>query len=109
MRTTAGYSGIPNHALDNRLIHDSPLGILTLLDPNHLANAESMDIGIVSGERFPDALWLLLTDTRIDYLIYHKWDPSVPEWAPPVARLKELLREAKVFEDQDTLIYCAGR
>jgi hypothetical protein len=55
---------------------------------------------------FKDYLWLYLTVNRFDYIVLHQRpDPVLPEYPVRLDRIKALLRECKIYEDADTIVY----
>jgi hypothetical protein len=106
LKTTAAYTARANTAFEHLMLYNSPFLINRLLDRNYLTDPDSVACDLLSGINFLDYTWLYMTHHKLDYLVLHQNRSMLPE-APEVRldRLKALLSGAKIFEDEQMVIY----
>jgi hypothetical protein len=104
-RTTAGYPGLPNVPFESEIVRPSPFWAARLLDPTYLADRHPERFGPVEGVDPRDYAWLFLTAHQFHHIILHQGTWTDPKYACGSARLKDMLAEAKVFEDADVAVF----
>jgi hypothetical protein len=109
LSTSAGYSGHPNVVEDARMGFNSPFLAGRLAQPDYLDVPGKMNFDVVTHVDFSDYVWLYLTVNRFDYIVLHQRPGAVPECPVRLDRLKELLKESKVYEDEATVVYARAR
>ncbi len=102
-RTSAGNPGVTNRRLQNRILDGSPFRHDRIEDPAYLVGSGPWAFGLVHDARFEDYAWLYLTANDFDYLILHKWTWDGRPAPPALARTRERLAGAIVFEDERTV------
>lgn len=105
LRTSAGYSGHRNPFQDQAIGFESPLasGAFALGDD---LKGQTHSVCPLDPKEF---LWLSLAVNRFDYVVLHQWQGSVPEQPVPLDGMKALLREAKIYEDEGSIVYERSR
>jgi hypothetical protein len=104
-QTTGGYSSHMNAVFDNLLTYNSPFSAWNLAKPDYLQDPEALSVDLVSHVRFQDYAWVYMKAHGLRFLIVHHWKGSMPEVPVHLDRLKALLEEAKVYEDEATTVF----
>jgi hypothetical protein len=104
-RTTAGYPGLPNVPFESEIVRSSPFWAARLLDPTYLADPRPERFGPAEAVDPRDYAWLFLTAHRSGHVVVHQGTWTDPKYASGNGRLKELLAEAKVYEDADVAVF----
>ena len=100
--TSEGYSGVNNMAYVHRINMLSPLA--WMWRPDYLEKPGPESYGPIRDVAFDDYLWLFLKANDYRYLVLNdsQWAPTKPA---VMARLKEQLAVARVFEEGTTTIF----
>lgn len=108
-RTSAGYTAFLNVRYDNLLSYSSPFDPFKLAHPYYLAAPEAQTIELARGVDFRSYAWLYLKVHGLRYVVVHHRPGDFPEFPVPLDRLKWLLRDARVFEDEATAVFDRDR
>jgi hypothetical protein len=110
-RTNAGYCGQANVRYDNLISRSTPFLAKWMERPDYLASGDreklhtlAAPVEIVKHVGFLDYAWLFTTVHRFDYIMVHQWRDRHYH-LPAQVRLKEGLRESRVFEDSQTVVF----
>jgi hypothetical protein len=109
LTTSAGYAGHANPIEDARIGHNSPFHAVRLAEPDYLADPTRMTFDFTTHVDFKDFVWLYLTVNRFDYIVLHQGSDAVPEYPVHLDRVKALLQESKIYEDDATVVYARDR
>ena len=101
-RTSAGYPGLPNVPYDSEIVRASPFWAGRLLES---ATQRLENFGPVEGVAPRDYAWLFLTVHRFDHLVIHQGTFTDHRYQAGTELWKQLLDEAKVFEDADVAVF----
>jgi hypothetical protein len=105
LSTSAGYSGHVNFRQDSSIGYNSPFLAGNLVQPDYLEDTSKVNCGLNVQVDFRDYVWLYLTANRFDYIVLHRWPGAMPEYPVRLDRIEELLRQCKIYEDADAIIY----
>jgi hypothetical protein len=105
LSTSAGYSGHVNVRQDCAIGYNSPFLASRLAEPGYLEKTAGNVFGISADVDFCDYLWLYLTANRFDYVVVHRSPEALPEYPIRLDRIEDLLRDSKIYEDADTIVY----
>ena len=109
-KTSAGYTAFLNGHYDNLLYYNSPFDAFKLAQPWCLTGpAVTSTFELAQGMDFRSYSWLYLKVHGLRYVVVHQRPGSFPEFAVHLDRLKALLQDAKVFEDEATAVYDRDR
>jgi hypothetical protein len=109
-RTSGGYSGHGNRALDRRLTFGAPFLAGRLADPAYLADPENQPLDLMGRVRPRDYAWLYLHAHGFRYAVLHRWPGAQADGeAAGIRRLETLLAPALIREDELTLVYDRDR
>jgi hypothetical protein len=103
-RTNAGYCGQSNTVFDNLVTHSSPFLADLLARPDYLQDPERMPLELGGTASFRDYAWLYMKAHAFRFLVLHQ-SPDLVAHTPQLARLKSALESARVFEEDDTIVY----
>jgi hypothetical protein len=109
LSTSAGYSGHVNVRQACSVGYNSPFPASRLAEPDFLDQPDKLNFGFNVHVAFKDYVWLYLTANRFDYVVLHRKLEDMPEHPLRLDRLQELLRECKIYEDADTIVYDRSR
>lgn len=109
LKTSAGYSGVPNDPFDARVGYHSPFDGRSLAHPRFLSDPAHVSFGTSENLDAQDALWLFMKANDFSHIVLHRWKGSGGENAPGGRRWERLIRQAKVYEDADALVFAAER
>jgi hypothetical protein len=107
--TSAGYSGVDNTQFDNLLYHNCPLTVPRLADPDLLVKPDKVTLGVLGVISFDDYLWLFTREHQYKYVVLHQSPGDFPGTPEVLARVKQRLESAKIYDDGRTAIYESGR
>jgi hypothetical protein len=107
--TTAGYTAHPNIAFDTLIAHASPFSIWDLAHPDFLANPDDVTIDLAQHVRYRDYVWLFLTHHNLRFVVLHKRPASIAGHLARLDRVRSVLLDALIFEDQDALVFDRDR
>jgi hypothetical protein len=105
LTTSAGYSGHVNVRQDCTIGYNSPFRADRLAQHDYLEDTGKANFGLNVHVDFRDYVWLYLTANRFDYIVLHRRPEAVPEYPVRLDRVEGLLRECKIYEDADTIVY----
>jgi hypothetical protein len=105
LATSAGYSGHPNIRQDGSIGYNCPFLAGRLAEPDYLRDAGKAIFGFSVHVDFKDYVWIYLTANRFDYIVLHRRPEALPEYRAHLERVEELLRECKIYEDADSIVY----
>jgi hypothetical protein len=108
-KTSAGYTAFLNAHYDNLLYYNSPFDAFKLAQPGYLTAPESETFELVQGMDFRSYAWLYLKVHGLRYVVVHQRPGSFPEFVVHIDRLKAVLQDAKIFEDESTAVYDRDR
>ncbi len=105
LTTSAGYSGHPNVEQETMLGLNSPFALRTLELP---ADTDDPTRAVCS-LTLEEYVWLSLTVYRFDYVVLHR--AGVSKFSSPILldRVKSLLNESKIYEDEASIVYERAR
>jgi hypothetical protein len=103
-RTGAGHGGHQNVVFDNLLIQNSPFLEESICRPDFLVDPERTPIPLQGEVDFGAYAWLYLTVHGYRFVVLHQEPELVPRSAG-LARLKEVLAPARVYEDARSAVY----
>jgi hypothetical protein len=111
LTTSAGITGLANKDQDGQIYFSSPFFPTLIENPHYLEEPRSFSTLLVDRTDFKDYLWLYMTVNRFDYLVLHQGEVPFFGGRPPesVGRVKNLLRECKVYEDATSSVYDRAR
>jgi hypothetical protein len=109
LATSAGYSGVDNLRFDNLLYHNCPFTTPRLADPSFLADPQAVPLGVLGEAPFDDYIWLLAKTQGFTHLVLHQGPGAFPGTPEVLARLKNRLERAKVYDDGWIAIYASAR
>jgi hypothetical protein len=105
LTTSAGISGLVNHAQDGTILFSSPFFSGLLANPHYLEQPGPTDLLLIGDVEFNDYLWLYLTVNRFEYIVLHQRPlPGAPS-PERLDRVKTLLEPCKVYEDGASVVY----
>ena len=107
--STTGYSGQPNAIFDELMTWNSPFAYFRLGDPGYLHNPAGESIDLSANVNFDDLAWLYLHKHGLKYVVLHKWAATIGERTMLLWPLMHRLEPAKVFEDDQTVVYESDR
>jgi len=99
-RTSAGYSGVENLALERRAGLASPFRFDRLADPAYPAAEGPERFGLTGAADFEDYLWLYLNIHDYDYVMLHRWTIAGDGPPPALEAIRKRLRHAIRLEDE---------
>jgi hypothetical protein len=108
LRTSVGYSGMPNDRRDRLIVGGSPFpverpGFLAVGDP------DAGRFGVVSGADFADYAWLFLEVHGYTHVVCHRRTAEMLGDPASVARLDAQLAGARVYCDGEATAYARDR
>jgi hypothetical protein len=105
LATSAGYSGHPNLHQYDSIGYNSPFVSPGLADPDSVHDTGKVIFGYNVHVDFKDYVWIYLTANRFDYVVLHRRQEPPPRDHVRLDRIEELLRESKIYEDADSIVY----
>jgi hypothetical protein len=109
LTTSAGYSGHTNVLEDSRIGHNCPFEARRLGQPGYLEDPGHMNFDVTADVDFREFVWLYMVVNRFDYILLHQRAGSIPECSVRLDRLKVVLRECAIYEDEATVVYARAR
>jgi hypothetical protein len=111
LTTSAGLTGLPNHAQDGRIHYNSPFLTGLLENPHYLETPERFFTLVIREVDFREYLWLYLTVNRFEYIVLHKGEVPLFGDKPPATfeRVKKVLEDCKIYEDEKSIVYARSR
>ena len=103
--TTAGYTAFNNVQQNNLMAYASPFHAHRMADPDFLADPSSEHFELLDGMDFRSYVWLYLTVHKIRFVVLHHDPAAFPELPVHPERVEHLLREALVYNDQQTAVF----
>lgn len=103
-KTTAGYSGHAQWALDNLMTWNSPFTPERLADPQFLKRPQGDLLDILTETDGLSYIWVYLTYHEIPYVVVNRWVDQKDE-LHGYANLREILAPALVYEDDKQSIF----
>ncbi|MDX2037365.1 MAG: hypothetical protein SFX72_12000 [Isosphaeraceae bacterium] len=96
LRTTGGYSGVPNAVLDDLFLRDCALNAVT---PTDCLGA--------SDDELRGRLWLQLHEHDIRYMVLHVANALIPDHvaAESIPKCERVLRGAEIYRDDAAVVY----
>jgi hypothetical protein len=103
-RTNVGYSGHDNVVFDNLVTQNSPFLEESISRPDYLTDPKRTPIPLQGHVDFGAYAWLYLTVHGYRFLVVHH-EPELVAPSAGLARLKEALAPARVYEDARSSVY----
>jgi hypothetical protein len=107
-RTSVGYCGQGNSVFDNLLIQNSPFLADAIARSDYLADPQRTPIPLLGDVAFGDYAWLYLKANGYRFVVLHLNSKLVASLAG-LARLKQALAPATVYEDSESVVYDCER
>ena len=109
LTTTAGYTAFSNTRQNNLMAYASPFGAFRLADADFLAHPEDEHFELIDHMDFRSYVWLYLTVHQIRFVVFHHTVAAFPELPIHPERTEHLLREALVYNDEQTAVFDRDR